>query len=242
MYSFARIDQCVICTPNITNEYERACASVKGDLDSCYLHGCGVPMCSGVPSLYLRVLRMTVSAAFTSRSFSPHSCLGNWQYLHAKIPLGGYLIFLHPSFSLADKWIPGIPPDHFSLSLLLLSSFLLLLYWILWVYPNSIQKQAALTSLGIITESSKCPFGKDTQVRCVLFTCSEEILQLMWPLRKLHFRQKIRNFWIRAKMDLVGLQSCQTNTSGLCHTFRTLPHLQAPMFFLVKRFSSAFSL
>lgn len=153
-----------------------------------------VCLCVWCAQPVLRVLRLTVTAVFTSRSFSPHGCLGNWQYLHAKIPLGGYLIFLHASFSLADKWIPGIPPDHFSLSLLLLSSFLLPLYWILWVYPNSIQKQAALTSLGIITESSKCPFGKDTQVRCILFTCSEEILQLMWPLGKLHFRQKNQEF------------------------------------------------
>lgn len=61
-------------------------------------------------------LRLTVTAAFISQPcFSPYGCLGSQQYLHVKIPLGSYSIFFHPSFSLADNWVPRIPAGHYSL-------------------------------------------------------------------------------------------------------------------------------
>lgn len=139
-------------------------------------------------------LRLTVTGAFVSQAcFSPYGCLGNQQHLHVKIPLGSYLIFFHSHFSLAGNWVPRIPAGHYSSSLpcLLILLFLLPLYWIFWVYPNSIKKQTAITSLGTIRESSK--FGKDTQ----LSMHSVHMFRVNTPadmaFGRLHFMQKTRN-------------------------------------------------
>lgn len=166
--------------------------SIWGNVWKCdmwYRRHITAAICSAV--VWLRVLvcqaciniPQTMTVVFMSQPFfSPQSCLGSQQYLQVKIPMGGYLIF-HPVFHLQIIGYPG------SQQVITLFSFLsaafywfsLSLYLTFWFYPNSIQKQVVITSLGTITESLKCPFGKSTQA-CILFTFLEETLQLMWLL------------------------------------------------------------
>lgn len=59
-------------------------------------------------------LRLT-AASCLSPSFLFTTDFGSQQYLHIKIPVGGYLIFFHPSLSPADNRVPRTPASHYSL-------------------------------------------------------------------------------------------------------------------------------